>query len=193
MSKSPSSSRIAAAALVATFVLAAPQRAWADDDSPEPKNIIVHNIAVATTADGAVLERLTSAQDQRSFDIPFLTYEQPTWAPVCVAPCRANVDLNGVYRVGPYNGVTTSHPFTLTTDVSTIHVRAGSGAVRFWGNVLSVVGVVTAVSGFSTAFAAGSDTNTQHIGYAVGAAGVGVFLAVALPMILLSGTHVAFD
>ncbi len=113
-----------AATLAAPLVFAAP-RALADEPSNDPNNAILKSVTIDSTRPGTLIERLSSVQDQRSFDIPILSYEQPTWSPFCVTPCRAKVDLNGVYRVGPQNGVTTSQSFTLSPDVLALHVNAG--------------------------------------------------------------------
>ncbi|HEY2517946.1 MAG TPA: hypothetical protein VGI39_44050 [Polyangiaceae bacterium] len=184
--RSPSLAATASAALL--LLAAAPALAG---DPADIDNAIIRPVTIDSTRKATVLEKLASAQDQRIFDIPILSYEQGTWSPLCVTPCHVRVDLNAVYRVGPQNGVTTSRPFTLPPEVAALHVNAGSNSMRLWANGLLVGGSAAVVSGLSTVFAT-NDATTQHVGFAVGGAGL-LGVVVGIPLLIFSATHLRFD
>jgi hypothetical protein len=185
--------RSAAATTVAAAVVSLATPALADNPPPDPlDNVVVRSVTIDSTRGATVVEKLSSTQDQHYMDVPmFPVYEQPTWSVLCVTPCRAKVDLNGVYRVGPENGATMSSSFTLPPSVGALHVSAGSSGVRGLARVLLVAGSLGAAAGAATVFAS-SDTSTQRTGFALGGAGL-LGVAIGIPLFILSRTRLQFD
>ncbi|HSQ64763.1 MAG TPA: hypothetical protein VLM85_16175, partial [Polyangiaceae bacterium] len=119
---------------------------------------------------------------------------------VCMAPCQADVDANGMYRVAG-DGVTPSSTFGLgaPNGAMRLHVTAGSSGARIGGIWLLIGGITLAVTGGLTAglFAAINDPYTDMTGWIVAGAvmaGVGVIMtAIGIPLIIGSGTSVVTD
>jgi hypothetical protein len=70
------------------------------------------------------------------------------WTHVCDAPCDVPVQRGGIFRVAG-DGVTPSPTFALGKDVSAVHVRPGSSALRGTGLAAAVTGGALAFTGLA--------------------------------------------
>jgi hypothetical protein len=182
--------RSAVALLVA---LSLPGRALADE--PAPPAAPTPPVLIDSTRPFTVIER--RANEVRGWNVTFppVYVHTEQWEPVCVAPCSAGLDPNGVYRVGG-GGVAPSAPFVLPHAAPLrLHVHAGSG---FWHDA----GVSTVVAGLATAITGGivwgsaptqpNERATAIAGATTTGAGI-VLLAVGAVMWLTTGSFVTTD
>ena len=123
-------------------------------------------------------------------------------SPVCVAPCQADVDGNGMYRIAGA-GVTPTGTFGLPASVPgqtvSLHVHAGSLGARVGGLWLIVGGVAFAVAGGTLAAVAAATSNSLTneggllaTGLVLGGIGV-VALVIGIVLVAGSGTSVVTD
>jgi hypothetical protein len=73
-----------------------------------------------------------------------------SYAPVCMAPCEADLDANAMYRVGG-KGVAASDTFALPRGQPrlALKVNAGSSSARGWGWASAVLGGTAIATGAS--------------------------------------------
>ncbi|HEY1954300.1 MAG TPA: hypothetical protein VGH28_01780 [Polyangiaceae bacterium] len=125
-----------------------------------------------------------------------------SYAPICVAPCEANLETSGMYRVAG-DGVTPTGTFSLpppsANGAMRLHVHAGSLGARVGGLWLTVGGITIALAGGVLAGTAAALQSSQAdlSGLLIGGlvtAGIGVVMtAIGIPLIAQSGTSVFTD
>ena len=121
--------------------------------------------------------------------------------PVCMAPCQADLDANGMYRIAG-GGITPTSAFGLPASqpgqAVRLHVHAGSIGARVGGLWLIIGGISFAIAGGTLAALAAaessisSDTGLLASGVVIGGLGV-VALVIGIVLIAGSGTSVVTD
>lgn len=131
------------------------------------------------------------------------------YSPVCTAPCEANVDPNGTYKIG--GGITETGTFSLParSGALALHVNAGSRGMRIGGAWATLLGGSAVLAGglmLALGFLLTTDTydnqgnitgTTHSTGLITAGAGVGIggiaLLALGIPLMVASSTRVDTD
>jgi hypothetical protein len=119
--------------------------------------------------------------------------------PVCIAPCQADVEAGGMYRIGG-DGVTPTGTFGLPMQQGALHLRvhAGSLGARVGGVWLLIGGISIGVAGGTFAAIAAADSSVSSnpgllvTGLVLTAVGV-VGIVVGAILLAGSGTSVVSD
>lgn len=169
--------------------------------APPPVDDAKVVLKVDSSAPGTVIEKLDNRQEGVQLAVALPIYLpmyawQSTWEPICVAPCKVAFDRNGVFRVGKYNGISGSKPFTLPADVTQIHVDARSVTPARLGIALSILGTLAVGAGGLIAYEAdtpgvANPTAQRYFGWGVAAVGLAA-IAIGLPLWILTRSNVRF-
>jgi hypothetical protein len=162
-------------------------------------------IHVVVDADhpGVSLVRVTGygmVQAYNGYGTAYGAFEQSH--PVCIAPCQADVDSNGMYRIAG-DGVTQTGTFGMppaqANSTVHLHVHAGSFGARIGGLWLIVGGVSLALpggllAGLGAADSSSFGSNSGVIVTGLVLTGIGVAALVAgIVLVAGSGTSVVTD
>jgi hypothetical protein len=144
--------------------------AFADDAKPPgpeqvsaPAAPVTPLVVVDSTRPFTVIEHRANQVNGWSLTLPFPAYvSTEQWEPVCVAPCQARLDPNGVFRVGG-GGVAPSGTFVLPhgPDPLRLHVHAGSSFWHDGGIVLTVLGAASLLAGLATVGVSTAETDPE--------------------------------
>jgi hypothetical protein len=119
-------------------------------------------VVVDSTRPFTVIERRANQVNGWSLTLPFPAYvATEQWEPVCVTPCEARLDPNGVFRVG--GGVAPSGTFVLPrgSDPLRLHVHAGSSFLHDGGILLTILGAASFVAGLATVGVSTAETDPE--------------------------------
>lgn len=158
---------------------------------------------VMTTIDagreGVVLERHVKTEETYGrFAIVIPTHSTVDgWERVCVTPCKVELPKYSSYRIARANGVSRSHEFTLPQSKDTLKLDVEPGDL-WWnrvGHVVLTAGTAAAITGGAIIGLAAKFEDEKDVriaGLITAGAGL-VLVAVGIPMVLGSKTHVKTD
>jgi len=168
--------------------------------STAPTGPSVH-VVIDADRPGVTLVRVMGfgmVQAATSYGTAYGAFEQSR--PVCVAPCQADVEAGGLYRIAG-EGITATSTFGLPAQPSgavRLHIHGGSLGARIGALWLMVGGITFATTGGLLAGLGAADStdgsNTGVIASGLVLAGLGVVaLAIGIPLFIGSNTSVVTD
>ena len=155
-------------------------------------------VSIDSTKPNAVLERRVATTESMGAILVIPTRDTETkWEPVCVTPCRVELDRYSSYRVRSENGITGVAAFTLPQGQDVLHLNVDAGNLRAHrvGQSLTTLGLAAVIVGSALLFSSTSfihEDDARLAGYITGGAGI-VALGVGIPLALLTTTKVKSD
>lgn len=155
-------------------------------------------VTVDSTKPNAVLERRTATVESMGAFFVIPTRDTETkWEPVCVTPCKVDLDRYSSYRIRSDNGITGVSAFTLPQgqDALRLNVDAGDLKAHRLGQTLTTVGIAAVIVGSALLLSSTSfkhEDDARLAGYITGGAGI-LAVGVGIPLALLTTTKVKSD
>ena len=155
-------------------------------------------LQVESNRPGAVVERRASTREETGVFIilPWKSTEK-VWEPVCVAPCRIDVDPYATYRISGQNGISGSGEFTLPqkSDALKLNIDTGDRRGHVVGQALTAGGTVALIVGgllLATASKFSNESEARIAGGITGGVGLAA-MAVGIPLTIATRTKVSTD
>ncbi len=153
---------------------------------------------VDSTKPDAILERRVSTTETMGSVLVLPTRMTETkWEPVCVAPCRVELDRYSSYRIRSENGITGVSDFTLPQGHDPLHLSVDAGNLRAHhaGVTLTSLGTAAVIVGAALLFSSTSfihEDDARLAGFVTGGAGIAA-LGIGIPLAILTRTKITSD
>lgn len=177
-----------------------PQVAPPPSPPAAPPDERVHRVRVAidSTRPSAVIEKRAATVESAGAIVVIPTRSVETrWEPVCVTPCRVDLDRYAAYRVRSENGINGTLGFTLPQNRDSIGMKIDAGDLKAHraGQGLIAAGTAAVIVGLSVLVSSTSfrhEDDARLAGYITGGAGI-LALGIGIPLAFLTQTKVVTD